>query len=302
MTFRPPRVRGILIGFFLLGCLLGSLVISITQLITQTVTPYLGLWTTLIVLATPLAIAVGYQLYGLITAIYILNRDGFYLRWGLETDQIPISSIRSLRRASRVKTPDLRPNFGLWWPGNIVGTREVDGIGHCEFFTTVKGTDSLILSLDSYSMLISPANNESFLQSFQNVVQLGSLEEIPEIKVRPEFFSMRLWRDRLARTLILIGVGIIIALLAYLSIRVPDLPAYVAFGFDPKGIPDLLVPPAQLLLLPLAGGVFWLLDLLLGAWLYRGEENRNVAYVLWAIGICLGLLLWGAVVQLTPAL
>jgi hypothetical protein len=264
------------------------------------VTPLLGLWTTLIVIATPLTFVVGYRLYGLLTAKYILNRDGFYLRWGLATDQIPLASIRNFETGTE-SIGSLRPRFGLWWPGNVVGVRDVDGIGSCEFFATTTSQDTLLISLDSHNLIISPPNIDDFMQSFQEVVQLGSLEEIPEIRHRPVFFSATLWADRLARTLILLGVGTIIALLAYLSIRVPNLPAYVPFGFDPEGIPDLIVPPTQLLLLPLAGGVFWLVDLILGAWLYRREENQKVAYVLWGMGVLLGVLLWGAVIQLIIA-
>jgi hypothetical protein len=238
-----------------------------------------------------------YRLYGLVTARYILDRDGFCLQWGFSTEQIPIASIENIIKGNEVQTA-LNPPFGFNWPGCIVGQKLVKGLGLVEFFATKSATEQIIIPLNGRSLVISPPDIDSFHQSFLEVVRLGSLEEIPGISIRPDFFSARLWADRLARFLILSGLLLILFLLAYLGFRAAHLPETVPFGFDRTGQPDIFVPPSQLLLLPLVGGFYWLANLVVGVWLYREERNRPIAYAVWFTGTILGGLLWGAILHL----
>ncbi len=94
------------------------------------------------------------------------------------------------------------------------------------------------------------------------------------------------------------GALLPLALLAFVGWRAPGLPSSVPFGFDALGNPGAEAPPGRLLLLPLMAGVLWLVDLSLGAWLYRSEPDRRLAYTVWAIALAGGLLLWGAALHL----
>jgi hypothetical protein len=238
-----------------------------------------------------------YHLFGLVTARYHLDRDGFYLRWGLVRVQIPIGSIPEVTLGGEAEGP-LRPGLGFWWPGCVVGGIEDEKLGPVELFATTGKDGVILISNDSGYLAISPQDVQAFQQSFKDAVQLGSLEEIPAVSQRPDFFSARLWADLIARTLILLGLIGFLSLLGYVAFRLPRLPEEIPFGFDVFGNPAALVPPPRLLLLPLVGGVFWLTDLLVGAWYYRREEQPAVAYSVWLVALLLGGLLWGAVLQL----
>ena len=297
MNFRPPRTLGLIIGILLLVILLGGIIISVIQLVSETVSQFLGVWTSFVVIGLPLTLLVLYRLYGLITAEYILNRDGIYLRWGISTDQIPISAIKGIYPQNEFPAMN-RPKIGLWWPGCMVGQTPSNEHGLIEFFAVSISKENVIIQLTDRIIVISPPDVADFLQAYSEIMQMGSLEEIPELTQRPDFFSARLWADRYARAMLLVGLTLILALLAYLAYRVSTLPSLVPFGFDQNGIADLYVPPARLLLLPLVGGGFWLADLMIGSWLYRRERNRPVAYLVWGMGVLIGTMLWGAVINL----
>jgi hypothetical protein len=301
MITKPPILRGLLIGGILFILLSGGVIFGILQIASGELNPLLGIWVSIVALGSPLLLMVVYRLYGLITARYVLDRDGFCLRWGFSVEQIPIASIDKMIKGDEISI-NIDPPFVFRWPGCIVGQKMVEGFGLVEFFATRPIKEQLIIPLKERRLVISPPDIENFHQSFLEAVHLGSLEEIPTISVRPDFFSARLWSDRLARFLILSALILNLCLLGYLGFRTANLPESVPFGFDSAGLPDTFVPPSQLLLLPLVGGFYWLANLLVGVWLYRLEEDRQVAYVVWFTGTLLGGLLWGAILHLLSAI
>jgi hypothetical protein len=301
MMIKPPKLQGLVIGGILFSLLLGGIIIGILQIASGGLNHLLGVWVSLVVIGSPLLLMVVYRLYGLITAKYILDRDGFCVQWGFSVEQIPIASIENLIKGEQI-TIGLRPSIGFYWPGCIVGQKAVEGFGLVEFFTTRPTKEQIIIPLEGRSLAISPPEVESFHQSFLEIVRLGSLEEIPAISNRPDFFSARLWADRLARFLILSGLILNLLLLGYLGFRIVSLPESVPFGFDRAGVPDTFVPPSQLLLLPIVGGFYWLANLVVGVWLYRLEKDRQIAYLIWFTGTLLGGLLWGAILHLLNAI
>jgi hypothetical protein len=300
MTFTPRRGLGLLLGFLFLALLAGTVILSVIQLGRAMVSAWIILWVALPLACVPLASLIAYRLYGLLTSHYWLDRDGFRLTWGLATERIPLEAIGRPRRGTDFGL-GLRPVRSLWWPGCVVGQRKVEGIGLVEFFATSFGPNLIVLSAGDRHLAISPPDPDGFLQSFRDAVRLGSLERIPERSQRPDFLFSRLWADRLARGLILAGLALPLLLLAYLAIRAPGMPSGAPFGFDPNGNPGPLAPPGRLLLLPFIGGLGWLADLALGAWLFRREADQRLGYVLWATAVLLGALLWGAALQLLAA-
>jgi hypothetical protein len=293
MHFIPSRNKGIAIGLLMLVLALAAMVGGVIQIARTRITPLLGLWIALPILGLPLGVLIGYRLYGLLTARYLLDRNGFYLRWGLASDQIPLASIHSIQVGSAVD-PNLSPVKGFYWPGCVVGQREVAGLGLVEFFSTESAEGTLLIAFEDRAIAISPPDPQAFQGAFSEVSQLGSLEQIAAISQRPDFFSARLWADRLARTLILMGLALPVAQLGYLALRLSSLPSLVPFGFDPAGNPSLLVSSTQLMLLPLMSGFWWGVDFVIGAWLYRLERNHSIAYLVWGMAIVVAGLLWGA--------
>jgi hypothetical protein len=294
MTFSPPRLRGLLLGSLCLAILVGTTGLAIARLSSEAISPWTLLWVILPLLGLPLALMVGYRLYGLLNSHYRIDRDAFILRWGLAFEQIPLADLARPQTAAQLSTTLRRP-AGFWWPGCMVGRRVIEGLGPVEFFATT-GLDRLVLLRSGERTLaISPADVDAFLQAFTDALRLGSLHPVPSRSQRPDFLFGRVWASLPARILIPTGLALPLLLLAYLAVRAPALPpAGVAFGFLPTGQPAALAPAGRLLLLPLIAGLCWMADLAVGVWLFRREQDRPLAYALWAVSILTGVLLWGA--------
>ncbi len=297
MSFTPPRLPGLVLGTLFLIVLLGITTYAASQLAIATISPWIVAWVLLPLLSVPLAVLVAYRLYGLLSASYRLDRNGFYLAWGLAREQIPLADLERPRLIWDVPGRWL-PHGGLWWPGCVVGRGRVEEVGRVDFFATTPPQGMVLLSAGERHLVISPPDPIGFVDAFTQAVRLGSLEPIPAISQRPDFLFNRLWADQVARLLLILGAALSLLLLGYLALRAPNLPPRVAFGFDPAGNPDPWAPPGRLLLLPLIGGLCWLVDLAVGVWLYRRDADRLLAYVVWGMATFVGLLLWGAALQL----
>ena len=226
-----------------------------------------------------------YRLYGLLTASYILRRDGLMIRWGLRREDIPLNEIEWVRPANelgfRLPFPWLR------WPGAILGTRRSNELGPVEFIAG-NASHLVLVATPQKVFAISPWDLKGFMAFFQQVNELGSLTRLEAQSMYPRVVIGRVWEDRLARTLVLGSLGIGLALLATVAIAIP--------GLDniPWTDPGSIAPAERLLLLPILGGILWFFDLLLGTFLYRkGGDLRLAAYLLWgsAALTCLLLLL-----------
>lgn len=297
MNFLPPRSRGMIFGFAALLLLLGAGVFGLIMLATDSISVWMVLWVLLPLLSLPLSMVVGYRLYGLIAARYYLDRDGFFLQWGSAIEQIPITAIKGVDKAEAFGV-DLKAHGVLTWPGLVLGEYEDEAVGRVEFFASTSPDRLVVIQTTAHSFAISPQDREGFLSAFNSALRMGPLETIPAISKRPQLVQMVFDVDRVARLLIAVGVLLPLLLLGYLGLRVAGLPPEVPFGFDPEGFIDTFASPGRLLLLPMIGGLCWLIDLVAGFWLYISKKNRPLAYMLWVTPILVGGLLWGAALQL----
>jgi hypothetical protein len=297
MDFKPRRITGTLIGAGFLLLLGAATVGGLSQVGAAPVTAWIILWVLLPLVSLPLAAVVGYRLYGLWTAAYRIDRDGFYLRWGLAREQIPLDQVESVRFLRVLKT-ELRPDPGWHWPGCVTAVAEADDQLPIEIFAGAGLEKGLLITSAGRRLAVAPADPQGFVKSFTDATRLGSLQPIAPGSERPAFVLTEVWADRRARGLILVGGMLPLALLAFVGWRAAGLTGTVPFGFDAFGRPGPGVPPGRLLLLPFMAGVVWLVDLAIGGVIYRRESQRGLAYTLWAAAVVTGLLLWGAVVHL----
>jgi hypothetical protein len=297
----PPRRLGLALGSLFLLLLLGLSIFSILQLASAAISPLLILWVCLPLIALPLAVLVAVRLYGLLSAHYHLDRNGFSMRWGFSSEQMPLSAIHAVRVGTDLPAP-LPPRGLLAWPGLVIGRQRVEGFGEVEFFASSSQVTRIVfISTADKQFAISPPDADAFRQSFVEAARLGALQPLPESSRRPDFLFSRIWSNAASRLLLLVGLALPLALLTFLAVRAPHLPPSVPFGFDPAGLPSPFAPPGRLLLLPFIGGFCWSANAILGALLYRSEENRFVSFGLWAISILVGALLWGAAFHLLAA-
>jgi hypothetical protein len=297
MDFVPQRRIGILIGSILLLVLVAISILGLVILGSQQISLAIVIWVAMPLVCVPLALLVIYRLYALATVRYRLDREGFYLVWGLANEQAPISAVERIIPGTQLGAK-LNPGFGLWWPGCVAGRRRVADVGPVEFFSTAGPDKMVVVDFGDRALAISPGDLEAFQQTFLDATRMGSLEPIPAISRRPDLALTRLWGDRAARLLVPLGMLVWLALLGYLGFMAPRLPAEVPFGFDALGQPLAYVPPGRLLLLPMIGGISWLADIFLGAWLFRRMAERRLAYIVWAMPMLQGGILWMATIQM----
>lgn len=241
-----------------------------------------------LVIMTPLPL-LAYRFYALLTAYYILQRSGLTIHWGLRHEDIPLNDIEWIRPADELGFRLLMPWMRL--PGAILGSRKIPELGEVEFLAADTAHMILVATPDKV-FAISPVNLNGFTAVFQQVNELGSLAPLDAQSVYPKFLIGRVWEDKLARILILVGLGIALVLLAVVAIAIPRLDTIVWTR------PGSTAPAERLLLLPVLDSMLWLLDLFFGLFLYRlGEDLRTAAYLLWGSGVVAGaILLVGALI------
>ncbi len=301
METRPPQFLGFVLGLLIILFFLLAIGWSVYRMGTGDLSLWLVLWVLLPLISLPLLLFSLYRLYGLLTARYSIDRNGLRIRWGLAYEEVPIHQLVMVESAGDMGLSQ-GPSPGFWWPGLVIGAREIDGLGLVEFFST-RGLDStLVVQTEDRRLAISPPDIDAFLVAVKESMRMGALHTLRAVSTRPNFALARLGEDRGALTLVILGGLLPILIFGYLLLMVGEMSGQVAFGFDTQGAVDILAPPGRLLLLPMIAGASWLLDLCFGLWLYRTNTNRPLAYVLWIGAVLIGVLLWGAVLLLLGVL
>jgi hypothetical protein len=228
-----------------------------------------------------------YRLNSLENSSYALERDSMRLRWGLRVETIPMIDVQWVRPAA-----DLRGSFRLprfRWPGSILGTLRLPG-GDTEIeFLASQTSTLLVIATPKKFFAISPANQNDFLQAYQNLTELGSLAPPAPQSVYPTILITRLWQTRPARYLLLAGALLSLGVFLWVSVTIPNL-GEIPLGFLPDGSPGAMVPGIRLMLLPVLNGIIFLVNLLLGLAYFRREETQSIAYLLWTTSAITSLL------------
>jgi hypothetical protein len=221
-----------------------------------------------------------YRAYALLQARCTLERNGLRLRWGLRAEDIPLPQIEWVRPAGELGLPLRLPS--LRWPGAILGTRHIDGLGDVEFMAAEEET-LLLVATPHKIYAISPADPRRFQSAFQRAIEMGSPTPLSSFSALPAAFLQRVWADRAARILVLSGLGLTILLFLIVGLLIPGR-SFVSLGFDSAGEPLPPAPPERLLLLPVLAALMMTVNLLGGLFLYRRNDWRTIAYLLWGSG------------------
>jgi hypothetical protein len=277
-TIFPPARRYGLIFHAAAGAIFLGAAVLVFLLVFQRETGQVFIFGVLlsVVLASPLPLLI-YRGYALTQASYLLDRDGLRIRWGLRAEDIPLPHIEWVRPADelgfRLPLPFLQ------WPGAVTGKRTVEGLGPVEFIAS-DVRRLLLVATPEKIYAISPADERNFVRAYRHIIELGSLTPIPSRSILPAVFLQRVWLDRLARAMIITGLGLTVLLAAAVILLIPAHPT-IFLGYNAAGQPLEPVSPERLLLLPFLGVVEYVLDLLVGLFFYRLNDQRLVAYIIW---------------------
>ena len=220
-----------------------------------------------------------------------MERDGFRLLWGLRGEDIPMNRVLWVSMADTPDHPLLKPR--LRWPGCVLGRRRQPD-GTIVEFMAARSKPLTLISTPGRVFALSPQDPLAFMQAYQRLSELGSLTSIAPRSYYPNFLLARLWADLRARTLVLAGFALSLALVIWVSLAIPGR-AEIALRLTPAGAPLDPQPSIRLLLLPVLNGFFFSIDLLVGLYYYRKAESQLLAFLLWGSGVLTCLLFLGAV-------
>ncbi|MCC6147089.1 MAG: hypothetical protein IT308_05925 [Anaerolineaceae bacterium] len=214
------------------------------------------------------------------------------MRWGLRGEDIPLPQIEWIRPASDLGFRLHMPPFAV--PGAILGRRNMSDLGLVEFMASETST-LLLIATPACIYAVSPEDPNRFIHNYRRAIELGSLTPLESHSTVPAVFLQHVWDDRLARTLIAVGLGLTLTLFILTGILIPSQNS-ISLGYDINAMPLAPAAPQRLLLLPTLAAIMLAGDLILGLYFYQRQAQRPAAYLLWISGIITPLLLIAAVV------
>ena len=235
-----------------------------------------------------------YQLYGLLSASYTLERNGIRLRWGLRAEDIPVHQVQWVRSESQAGLQ--LPLPFLAWPGAVLGLRRLNAEQTVEFFAS-QSRELVLVATAERVYALSPAAPQAFLQAYRQFAELGSIRSIPARSTYPSRLLANFWADRAARGLLFAGSLWALALLVATAAGVTG-HAPVYMHAQPGSPLSEAVPAVRLLLLPLLNAMLFFANLLLGLFFYRDKNTQPLSYLMWTTSLAVALLFSGAVLTI----
>jgi hypothetical protein len=287
----PPSRNGLIIHIFL-SVALGAISLGAFWVAFQTPVGLVFTFYVLLFVFTAIPTPIlAYRAYALTRANYLLSRDNLRLVWGLRVEDIPVTDVEWVRPVAGQTPPLALPFFRL--PGGILGVTRQRELGRVEFLAAETNT-LLLVATAKKVFAISPANPAAFVTAFQKAIEMGSLANLEPHSQYPTFVVARAWESPLTRFVWLAGAFLNIGLLLWVTALAPGL-ARVALGFTPEGLPQPPVPGAQLILLPILSAILFIVSWLTGLFLYRRNDQRILAVVIWTSSAFASLLFLVAV-------
>ena len=147
---------------------------------------------------------VGYWVYGLAGASYLLDRNALIIRWGTSTQVIPTQVIQHVFTGDQIKGKVRF--YGGRWPGHWVGYGELPDSRPTLFYATEPIHSQIFITTPGLVYSISPANRDAFLDSLHQRLQMGPTQVMEQSSQRPSVLDWPIWRDRLGMVLLAVAI------------------------------------------------------------------------------------------------
>ena len=288
--FFPPRRAGAIFQISAIAVLLLVTSWGLWMATLAQVGPVFLLYLTPALISVPLIPLIIYRLYTLKNSSYTIERDSIRLQWGWRVERIPADDILWVRPASDLEIPLHLPRFR--WPGAILGFSHLPDSRPVEFLASMSRQLILIGTVER-AYAISPRNTQLFIQHYQRLIELGSLNLASSESVYPSFLFSLAWQSRLARALFIIGALFSVTLLAAAILAVPQHPQ-ISMGLTISGAPRDPLPGVQILFLPVFSNFIYIVNGIVGLVLYRNPRERPWAIILWGTSCIAAILFSGA--------
>lgn len=275
--FPPAKQFGLLLHVMIVIVLGGTSLWGFVNLTNVQMGPLFVTYLLVGILAFAPIPFLGYRAFALLKADYYIDRDSLAILWGLRIEDIPLTDIEWVRPASDLTHPLALPRLRL--PGAVLGTRRHPDLGAVEFIAS-SAKNLILVATSKHVFAISPRDAASLVRTFARATELGSLTPAEAKSVYPSFVITQAWESPVARFLWMSGLLLNLGLVAWVGFLIPAL-SQVPFGFDTVGVPNVVVPSSQLILLPLISGLLFITGFLAGLYLYRWDKERPLAFIIW---------------------
>ena len=287
--FEPPRRPGLILqGSVSLVLAVLSVLLFLQALMAELGPLFLLYLISAVILALPLPVLI-YRIYSLVRSHYTIARDGLQLQWGMRAEDIPMQDVLWVRYLG--DQPLTLPR--LHWPGALVGKKQQPEIGLVEFMA-VQPENLVLVATPNVVYAISPEDYRGFLETFRRQIEMGSLAPMRTYSAQPTFLLSDIWQAPVARTFLLVNLGLALALFTLVGFTIQRLPG-VSLGYTPTGAPLSPVPSVQLLLIPALNVVLGVGAFTLSMVFHQRQNNHPMAYVLWISTTFMALLMLIAV-------
>ena len=284
--------RGWIVGLILIAVLLSATVGLVVYAVSSPINIWLFVIIMLAVATLGSAIRLVYQLWGLMTASYSMDRNAVIIHWGGTEHTVPMALISEVISGSDLQNLKIRP--GIRWPGCFLGIGKADDIETILFYATEFPSQQVILRTKTVAYAISPADLETFLPALRERLEMGPTQEVEEKSTHPPFLDWAIWHDRWGWGLLLGAFTLLVTFVGFLCWRYPYLPSQIGLRFSASGEPMLLTSKNRIFYLSLLGLIFTILNGSIGLFLYH--RLRAAAFFLWS-GLLTSLAaLWVAVI------
>lgn len=292
--FPPAKQFGLILHGLLILLLAGASIWGFASLTNAQVGPMFVSYLLTGILAFAPVPFLGYRAYALFKADYYIDRDSLAILWGLRVEDIPLTDIEWVRPASDLTHPLSLPRFRL--PGAVLGTRRHPDLGAVEFIAS-SARNLILIATSKHVFAISPRDAAALVRTFARATELGSLTPTEAKSVYPSFVITQAWESPIARFLWMTGLLLNLGLVGWVGFLIPALPQ-VPFGFNAFGVPTETAPSVRLILLPLISALMFITGLLAGLYLYRWDQERPLAFIIWLSSTLCALLFLMAVLFL----
>lgn len=285
ITFYPAKRAGTIVHIVLMLIFCAAGIWGIWGASTAEMAPQLLPYLALVLLFLVTVPYLIYRLYGLHRSAYILERGGITLQWGWRTVTLPMNKVNWVYRDTDLEIPPKPPP--LRWPGAVTGVRKFQRGPEVEYLAS-RAKRLVIISAEDRYYAISPLYRNELISTYQDLIELGSLQTLPEQSIQPDLVMMEISKNRLSLGMILAGALLNISLLIWVLQVIPSRET-ISLGFRPDGGLRESLESIRLILFPILNSSAYLANLVLGLFMYRTPENRVLAYILWGAGILTAL-------------
>ncbi len=203
-VFLPPRTTGVVLHALILLLLLGGVGSLLFLTFARTSGGLLPLYILGVLVLLALLPVAAYRGYALLHARYEVERDGLRVRWGLRSEDIPLTAVMDVRIAKELRSPLRPPLFAF--PGAILGAAEHEELGHLEFLASRQANFVIVSTVDE-TLVLSPEDPQDFVHRFDRLIEMGSLTPIEAHTALPAVYLRQMLNDRLSRLAHPAGAG-----------------------------------------------------------------------------------------------